>query len=272
MRPLSSKSGGRGAPRAGSGPQPAPSCTRRARKLAPSTHCPHAATSSAGGAAMTRRHRCSSSPASRWMGCAPTARSEGSWCQPPAALLSCGLQSFLARLTPLPLPLPPEGLPEGDEPGCAQKTRGKAAGAAHGELAAVLPPPLARLVRLPPPPSPDHPAYPLSQVVALPGADKECRLCHQVKPASEYFKSSVNVDGLYSYCKRCDGGGTVVGGAALCRLLLARHTATSAQPHPPTHTRARGVPLQLRHRRQHSFQEEAARRAESSQSCRARAG
>ena len=30
---------------------------------------------------------------------------------------------------------------------------------------------------------------------------KECRHCHQARPADMYFKSKMNLDGLYSYCK-----------------------------------------------------------------------
>lgn len=32
-------------------------------------------------------------------------------------------------------------------------------------------------------------------------AEKECRRCKLVRPASEYFKSGMNLDGLYSYCR-----------------------------------------------------------------------
>ena len=30
---------------------------------------------------------------------------------------------------------------------------------------------------------------------------KECRHCRETKPSSQYFKSKMNLDGLYSYCK-----------------------------------------------------------------------
>lgn len=35
---------------------------------------------------------------------------------------------------------------------------------------------------------------------------KKCRHCQQERPADQYFKSKMNLDGLYSYCKRWGGG------------------------------------------------------------------
>lgn len=61
----------------------------------------------------------------------------------------------------------------------------------------------------------------------MPVESKQCRQCKEDKGADQYFKSSVNVDGLYSYCKQC---ATAINTAARQRRRHQKRKGTKLQP------------------------------------------
>uniref|UniRef100_A0A1D1ZPN7 Stc1 domain-containing protein n=1 Tax=Auxenochlorella protothecoides TaxID=3075 RepID=A0A1D1ZPN7_AUXPR len=64
--------------------------------------------------------------------------------------------------------------------------------------------------------------------------EKECRHCGLVKPADQYFKSRMNTDGLYSYCRSC---ATLLNSASKKRrrAQLRSDRGAGAAPAAPRH-------------------------------------